>query len=167
MSITAFQSSVPDARIPLLDRQAVRFLFANRFGRLLTEDPITGEPQATPVHYVPEGAGNLLIYLPAAGEHAGAIRRGGDSLLSVESSRARVPRRLLDTDGQPTAAAVWHVQADVDAEVLDDPEAVAHVLDRQTETSSDRRGDAPFPSGLVAVRLRLIELRPRLHRLPV
>lgn len=166
--------TAPAAGSHLLDRAAVRFLLDHRLGRLLTDDPADGEPRVTPVHYVQGGDGDLLAHLPAGGGHAEAVRRGGRTLLSVRPADGILGGPPIDEDGLPTASAIWHVQAEVDAELLEDPADVTEVLRRQIanvlEPLPQRDKSDPLQRAansalreLVGVRLRLRSIKARLR----
>jgi hypothetical protein len=155
------------------DRYAVRFLLDHRLGRLLTEDPISEEPFVTPVHYVSDGRGGFVTTLPADSPHIQAIRKGGLTLLSVSAHRAWLPRHLDNRELQP-ADRIWHVQADVTAEVIEDPAEFEEVLRKQIASVLDplpqHDKTDPLPRAgrtaltqLVAVRLRINRLRTMLR----
>lgn len=166
----------PRTLAPLHDRQALRFLLDHRLGRLVTTDPLTGEPHVTPVHYVPEilagggGGAAFLTILPADAPQVAAIRRGGSTILSVPSRKAGLPAALLEGRSSP----VIHVQAQVQVELLQTLSDVEHVLRRQIasvlaplpqEDKSDPVGRARQGelSKLVGLRLSVVDLASRLH----
>lgn len=153
--------------------RAVRFLLAHRLGRLLTTDPITREPHVSPVHYVADDAGGFLTLLPANGAHARAIRAGGESVLSVQARHGHAPDPLRVHDSSGTDR-VWHVQAAVEARIIDTPEGIRHVLRRQIgavirdlpqHDKSDPLLRAPGSviGELVGVRLNLLDVILREH----
>jgi hypothetical protein len=154
---------------PGLNGNAVRFLLAHRLGRLMTIDPLTGEPRVSSVHYVSDGQGGFMTLLPVSGDHAAAIRRGGRTMLSVQS-HGDLPRALrANREG---AADIWHVQADLDVELVDNTEAVRQILRRQVRSvlidlpqhdksdPLDRASETALAQ-LVGVRLRLIDVLVR------
>lgn len=150
----------------LFERQAMRFLLDRHLGRLLTESPDTGEAHVSPVHYVMDPlSGAFVTQLPAGSEHAAVLRQGGRSVLSVPTSTVGVRGGdRYDHAGLPTGAGIWHVQADVDIEVLDDPEAVRHVLRSQITDVFDGTGqsdDDPTDRAPRAILSDLVALRMR------
>ncbi len=142
--------------------RAVRFLRTQRLGRLITTDPVTGEPHVSPVHYVTDEQGGFVTLLPNDSLQLAAIREGGRSVLSVQSTH--------DVD------AAWHVQAVVEIRLTRDTETVRDILRRQIhavlrdlpqEDKSDplpRAGQSEVEE-LVGLRMRLIDvvLRERTH----
>ncbi|QNN25059.1 hypothetical protein HED60_23195 [Planctomycetales bacterium ZRK34] len=149
-----------------LNRQAIRFLFTHRMGRLMTEDPITGEAIVTPVRYVNDDRGAFVTHLPAGGDHARAIERGGRTMLSVSAPHRRLPEELIDEHGQPTPEAIWHVQAEVEVERITTPQALEKLLNRHVATLAQ----APIPIGgsdlqrdLIGLRLHPVALTARLR----
>lgn len=161
--------------LPLPDRAAVRFLLAHRLGRLMTQDRITAEPQVTPVHYVFDRDGSMLTLLPADSPHVAALRQSGDtSLLSVRGEQFPAPAVMIDADDSG-GGAVWHVQAKVMTELLEDTAAVRDILRRQINSviadlpqhdKSDptERAGASALSRLIGVRMKLLSLRARTRR---
>ena len=158
---------------PLPDRAAMRFLLSHRLGRLMNHDPITGEPQVTPVHYLFDRDGSLLTLLPADSAHADALRHGAaEGLLSVRGEQLHSPTRCIDE--VDSGGAVWHVQAQVQTQLIDDPLVVRDVLRRQISSvladlpqqdksdPTDRAAPGTL-SRLVAVRMKLLSLHAR-HR---
>jgi hypothetical protein len=149
-----------------LNRQAIRFLFAHRMGRLMTDDPATGEPIVTPVRYVNDDRGAFVTHLPAGGAHARAIEQGGRTVLSVAAPHRRLPTKLVDEYGQPTPQAIWHVQAEVEVERITTPAALEKLLNRHVATLAQ----TPIPLGggdlqreLIGLRLHPIALTARLR----
>lgn len=173
---------------PITDGQALRFLLAHRLGRLMTEDIITTEPHVTPVHYVFDQQGDIVTLLPAASAHAEALRRGATlSLLSVHGETLAMPQDLA-AGGAPGAPGSFAtrgapggilgpqgprgVQAEVEAELIEDLAGVRDILRRQITSvlhelpqrdKSDpvERAAASSLSRMVGVRLRLLRLHPR------
>lgn len=169
MITTLTETMQRPATQPLPDRAAVRFLLAHRLGRLMTYDPITAEPQVTPVHYVFDRDGSMLTLLPADSPHVAALRHGHTtSLLSVRGEQLPAPSLLADA----ATPAVWHVQAEVVTQLLEDTTDVRDILRRQiTSVIADlpqhdksdptERAGASVLTRLVGVRMKLLSLRAR------
>lgn len=151
----------------LFERQAMRFLLDRHLGRLLSDNPDTGEAHVSPVHYVMDPlSGALVTQLPADSDHVAILRCGVRSILSVPASSIGViAGDRFDHAGLPTGAGIWHVQAEVEIEVLNDSNAVRHVLRSQIadvldETGQDTaqdptdRAPATVIDQLVAIRMR-------------
>ena len=156
---------------PWLNGSAVRFLLAHRLGRLMTIDPLTNEPRVSAIHYISDAQGGFLTLLPADGDHAAAIRRGGRTLLSVQTP-GDLPSSLRG--GRQGADRIWHVQADLAVELTTDALAIRQILRAQVQSvlldlpqhdksdPLDRASDTAL-SELVGVRMRLIDVMARTH----
>jgi len=153
--------TVPDEQSPsdrALDaRRAIRFLHDHRLGRLITDDPSSGEPHVTPVHFVSDGGGGFVTHLPAGSAPAEAIARGGATWLSVQSDHVRLHGEASDD------VSLWHVQAQVEAELLSDEAAISDALARQLGEPIEAvsGGGAVVVDHLVAARLRVISVSVR------
>jgi len=136
----ANRHTTPEAEPGVREGRAVRFLIDHHLGRLMTECPKTGEAHIRPVHYVIDPlTGAFVTHLTAASDQVAAIRAGGRSVLSVPGERGRMGGDpALDADA---SGDVWHVQAAVDVEVVDDPLSVQHVLRTQITDMMDDLAD--------------------------
>jgi hypothetical protein len=162
------------AGMTLLDRAALRFLLNHHLGRLVTEDPLTGEPHVSPVHYAADETGSLVTHLSAESPHANAIRRGGRTMLSVRARHPEPLRNPTDEHGLPTADALWQVQAELEPELIQPGPELEQVLQRQINAVLDPlpQGDRQDPlyraarselDRLVGVRLTPLKLRAYFH----
>jgi hypothetical protein len=157
---------------PLTSSQAMRFLLRHRLGRLVTENLISGDTHVTPIHYVLDDGGALLALLPAASEHALALRhRPTANLLSIGGELPPEPHRL----SIPGDESIWHVQADVEVDVVRDVDGVRAILAGQIHSvladlpQADKSDPMPraTPSELatlIGVRLRITGVRVHTHR---
>ena len=164
----------PSVETPFLDRAAVRFLLNHHLGRLLSDDPATGEPHVSPVHYATDVDGALLTHLPIDSPHADAIRQGGRTMLSVRARHPEPVHEPTDEHGLPSENALWQVQAELEPELIEDGPGLERVLRRQINAVLDPlpQRDKQDPlyraarsalNQLVGVRLRPIKLRAYFH----
>ena len=158
----------------LVDRAAMRFVLDRRLGRLLGDDPRSGEPVVVPVHYVPDGHGGLLTTIPTSSGLARSIRENGRAVLSVTSHTTRPPLMINESDDVLDASSIWHVQADVEGELLEESDEVREVLRRQIDAVLEPipQADKSDPltraarttfSKMVGVRLRVTGMRAQVR----
>lgn len=156
-----------------LNRQAIRFLLDHRLGRVVTTDPGTGEMIVTPVRYVSDPNGAFITSLASGSRHAEAIRRGGRTMLSVATPHAARPHpsQWVDSLGDPTTEAIWHVQAAVEVETITQRDELERLLSRYVATLSQTPvplnvtgpGAEASSGSLIGLRLHPVNLTARLH----
>ena len=145
-------------------RQAIRFLMDQKAGLLFSVGREDRDPAVTRVFYAMDQSGALVAYLPRQSWHADILRHGGRTTLTVEGEERMVPS-WLTTDEDDPAVTISHVQADVHAEMIDDPVEIAdHLIEwieqqgRDGESSAKDEVIQILLDQVVAVRLHIDEL---------
>jgi hypothetical protein len=125
-----FDTTAHSETTAMLSSLGLRFLLRHRLGRLVTEDLITGQTFITPVHYVMDPTGGLVTLLPADSAHAAAL--AGGRTVSILSVHGEIPPNLDHIAGaRSDASPVWHVQAEVETQVVSDLPGIRSILARQ------------------------------------
>jgi hypothetical protein len=131
MTTTApFDTTAHSETTALLSSLGLRFLLRHRLGRLVTEDLASGQTFITPVHYVMDPTGGLVTLLPAHSAHATALRLGPTA--SILSVYGEIPPNLDHIPGGSLASSpIWHVQAEVETELVSDLPGIRTILGQQ------------------------------------
>lgn len=157
---------------PLDEAEWRAFLAAHDFGELIAPGDGRDLPIVVPTHFVWDGATEVLLHLARPNPVWEALAERPRAMLSVFGAYTYVPGHWnQDEYGVPTSYYAA-VQLACDAEVVDDPERVAAILERQLGhfqpeglhapvTAGDTRYSKLLPS-IRGLRLTVTDVRAKL-----
>ena len=156
---------------PLADDEWRAFLREHDFGELIAPGADRELPVVVPTHFLWDGADEVVLHLAAANPVWDALAERPRALLSVFGAYAYVPGHWnQDEYGVPTSYYAA-VQLACDAAVIDEPSALASILERQlahfqpeglhAPVRPDNRYGALLP-GIRGLRLAVTDVRAKL-----
>jgi len=131
----------------LSDAEWRAFLADHDFGELIAPGPGRDLPVVVPTHFIYDGDNTVLLHLAKPNPVWAALAERPRALLSVFGAYTYVPGHWnQDEYGVPTSYYAA-VQLACDAEVVDDPAAVAAILERQLAHFQPEGKHAPVEPG--------------------
>src|SRR2546430_4292929 len=132
---------------PLDDTEWREFLKAHDFGELIAPGRDRDLPVVVPAHFVWDGDKEVLLHLAKPNPVWAALAERPRALLSVFGAYTFIPGHWnQDEYGVPTSYYAA-VQLACDAEVIDEPERVAAILERQLAHFQPEGRHAPVEPG--------------------
>jgi transcriptional regulator len=132
---------------PLTDAEWRAFLTDHDFGELIVPGNARDLPIVVPTHFIYDGDKTVLLHLAKPNPVWEALAERPRALLSVFGAYTYIPGHWnQDEYGVPTSYYAA-VQLACDAEVLDDPEDVAAILERQLAHFQPEGKHAPVEPG--------------------
>lgn len=132
---------------PLDDAEWREFLAAHDFGELIVPGRDRDLPIVVPTHFVWDGDREVLLHLARPNPVWDALAERPRAMLSVFGAYTYIPGHWnQDEYGVPTSYYAA-VQLACDAEVVDDPERVAAILERQLAHFQPEGLHAPVTAG--------------------
>jgi transcriptional regulator len=132
---------------PLDDAEWHEFLRDHDFGELIAPGRDRDLPVVVPAHFIWDGDREVLLHLARANGIWDALAERPRALLSVFGAYTYIPGHWnQDEYGVPTSYYAA-VQLACDAEVIDDPDRVAAILERQLAHFQPEGKHAPVTAG--------------------
>ncbi|HEV8228488.1 MAG TPA: FMN-binding negative transcriptional regulator [Candidatus Limnocylindria bacterium] len=156
---------------PLSDAEWRAFLQTHDFGELIAPGADRDLPIVVPTHFIFDGDRTVLLHLAKPNPVWDALAERPRALLSVFGAYTYIPGHWnQDEYGVPTSYYAA-VQLACDAEVLDDPAAIAAILEKQLGHFQPEGmhapvepGDNPYGKRLASIRgirLRVTDVRAK------
>ena len=156
---------------PLSDAEWRAFLQEHDFGELIAPGADRDLPIVVPTHFIFDGDRTVLLHLAKPNPVWDALAERPRALLSVFGAYTYIPGHWnQDEYGVPTSYYAA-VQLACDAEVLDDPAAIAAILEKQLGHFQPEGmhapvepGDNPYGKRLASIRgirLRVTDVRAK------
>jgi transcriptional regulator len=132
---------------PLSDEEWHAFLAEHDFGELIAPGAGRDLPVVVPTHFIYDGDKTVLLHLARPNPVWEALEERPRALLSVFGAYTYIPGHWnQDEYGVPTSYYAA-VQLACDAEIVDDPAAVAAILERQLAHFQPEGKHAPVEPG--------------------